>query len=1426
MGGIIASWEHCGRTTKTDQGCKCTQTDVSAEDWTSASYDDSAWPAAGDGGINGADPWGAVPEIEHSARWIWATNLQDTDEVYCRCVEGHPDNGLTNDGDGQFHIRVDDTSTLYVNGQNVGETEPSQWTQTETFEFNAPCSEPTVYAVDGSDAAGVSAFIGDINHCGQAIQTLPNKWKCSTDCPSGWEMVGFDDSSWPVAVDAGINGVDPWGPTDVSPDAHWIWTDSTTQGKDGGWSEQSDRACCRYETDHRAINCNAARMRYIHDYLGAAASVSNQNYNAATSGDEYAYSQYVQTGQHSGYIWHSELCNEDGSDVDHDFDDATGQVHICGDDGYHFYVNEEEIGSHEDWRTVQGHTFTASCDTPTIYAIDAYDTGGVASVIAQINHCGEMVLTSSAWKCEQFGEDGPPSDWKSASFDDSRWNQAGVAGGNGVNPWGLRQDVSGESQWIWTADPNGHDHVYCRYLSHHHARDCPAAQARYWQDYRDVAAYDGGYEASVGMEAWDHYKSYGMNEGRIWHSELCADDCQTVNGQEVCSNKYSECEIKHTSSAYEYDYLRSRLDTDKAITFSIRANNDAHIGFFVNAQAGDSASHQGPQYEIVLSGWGGTQSVIREAAQGENHGVVDTTGYLNPNDFRQFWASAANGLIRLGAGNIVGFNVITQWQDPNEILDVHRAAVATGWGNEGDWVVCIPEQCSGFFDATDAVLSGPVVCTDDHNNFGEVDNGGCDGREGSHGNGYVDFQRGMGDRATFHLSGCAAGAASINIKYQNGNNSPVRIYVNGAPAETQGTVAQGAVHTGTVMLRSTGGWERTNWGVQDTQVRLRAGHNTVTIETAKDPNDPSGPNSGLNLDRIEVQAGTPTGEVAKAYGHVFITADNGYILYINGDRVGAGGAALPADDDMYEPDGWKRTDRWGYSRPCNTPTSYAIEAVDSEGVAALLAEITHCGSTIYTGTQWKCSPVSPFALGAERTFHAVETPMTWTEANQYCTQNFGGLASIHNAEEQDLARQACGALVTTDELRITECSASSQYSDQYSCDRAYDNNGARDQGEWATASEFGGWIQLNFESQVEVGSMAFQQRWAEIDWAVAATLQFSDGSQQPVQLQQVPDIVTYPLTPVSTTFVKITFTPKYPQGSQPPEGFDALTGNTGAKEIQFFESGVTPHGCWIGLNDHTVGPHLNAVEKRLSWSDGSVVNYQSWAPGEPNEVAGGAEDYVEMDFRLIGRCTGSQYAANQNNGCETSEFRNGEWNDNQDNGDGGSNPEFPLCQTARFVNPLQSEYVGCFTDSPDRDMEGIQASVGGDMEFFDMGDNGSADTCATLCAGFTHFGLQYGNQCFCDNANSMAQGRLSDAECDAPCSGDESQMCGGTWKNSIYSLSTNFWEMPGFDDSRWASAADFGPNGVAPWRMRPRISDNAHWIWSSDPNAHDHIFVK
>jgi hypothetical protein len=126
-----------------------------------------------------------------------------------------------------------------------------------------------------------------------------------------------------------------------------------------------------------------------------------------------------------------------------------------------------------------------------------------------------------------------------------------------------------------------------------------------------------------GFDAWDHYNAYGKNEGRIWHSELCNEDT---------TNKNSYCEVKHTSDAYEYDFLQEKLGPEKAITFSVRAHNDAHVGFFATQGKGDSASSMGPQYEIVLSGWGGTQSVIREAAQGENHAVTQTTGYIDEND--------------------------------------------------------------------------------------------------------------------------------------------------------------------------------------------------------------------------------------------------------------------------------------------------------------------------------------------------------------------------------------------------------------------------------------------------------------------------------------------------------------------------------------------------------------------------------------------------------------------------------------------------------------------------------------------------------------------------------------------------------------------------------------------------------------------------
>ena len=52
-----------------------------------------------------------------------------------------------------------------------------------------------------------------------------------------------------------------------------------------------------------------------------------------------------------------------------------------------------------------------------------------------------------------------------------------------------------------------------------------------------------------------------------------------------------------------------------------------------------------------------------------------------------------------------------------------------------------------------------------------------------------------------------------------------------------------------------------------------------------------------------------------------------------------------------------------------------------------------------------------------------------------------------------------------------------------------------------------------------------------------------------------------------------------------------------------------------------------------------------------------------------------------------------------------------------------------------------------------------------MSPGHKYAGVQYGNQCYCGNSF----GKYDTADnCDMACSGDESQMCGGTWANMIY----------------------------------------------------------
>ena len=98
--------------------------------------------------------------------------------------------------------------------------------------------------------------------------------------------------------------------------------------------------------------------------------------------------------------------------------------------------------------------------------------------------------------------------------------------------------------------------------------------------------------------------------------------------------------------------LDGELGAAKAVTFKVKASNDAHIGFF--SAAGDAAE----VYEVVLSGWGNTQSVIRQRKGGANQFVAPTPGLLSGDEHRPFWASALGGSITVGRGSTVGEDVL------------------------------------------------------------------------------------------------------------------------------------------------------------------------------------------------------------------------------------------------------------------------------------------------------------------------------------------------------------------------------------------------------------------------------------------------------------------------------------------------------------------------------------------------------------------------------------------------------------------------------------------------------------------------------------------------------------------------------------------------------------------------------------------------
>ncbi len=87
------------------------------------------------------------------------------------------------------------------------------------------------------------------------------------------------------------------------------------------------------------------------------------------------------------------------------------------------------------------------------------------------------------------------------------------------------------------------------------------------------------------------------------------------------------------------------------------------------------------------------------------------------------------------------------------------------------------------------------------------------------------------------------------------------------------------------------------------------------------------------------------------------------------------------------------------------------------------------------------------------------------------------------------------------------------------------------------------------------------------------------------------------------------------------------------------------------------------------------------------------------------------------------------------------------------------EYLGCFVDNDDRDIQGS----------FVRTKTMTTEACVSECrtTGYKIAATQYGEQCFCGNSYGK-YGRASDADCSVRCAGNDSQRCGGGWRNSVY----------------------------------------------------------
>merc|ERR1712048_776725 len=152
----------------------------------------------------------------------------------------------------------------------------------------------------------------------------------------------------------------------------------------------------------------------------------------------------------------------------------------------------------------------------------------------------------------------------------------------------------------------------------------------------------------------------------------------------VCETPVFDGETKDfsTTTAYDYDangpILTSQRNIMERVKFNVAATNDIRVSLskVEPIDAGDS-------WEIVLGGWGGLQSVIRNKHQGTHLAEVKHT----VKDFLKWQCNFEMKMTRktLGLYDPEG-NAIIEY-DGFDYKDYKFMYISTGWGSTGTWKI-------------------------------------------------------------------------------------------------------------------------------------------------------------------------------------------------------------------------------------------------------------------------------------------------------------------------------------------------------------------------------------------------------------------------------------------------------------------------------------------------------------------------------------------------------------------------------------------------------------------------------------------------------------------------------------------------------------------------------------------------------------------